>query len=128
MFDENSNFLLWQSTIQDYLVQQGLDIALENEKPSGMKDGDWSTIQRKAVSIIRLALAPQIKMTVLKETSSNVLWTKLESTYLSKSLTNRLCLKMDLYTLRMDESGNIYDHINNFNQLVCQLLNLGEKI
>ena len=128
LFDGKSNFTLWQSTIQDYLVQQGLDIALEDEKPSCMKDGDWSMIQRKAVSTIRLALAPQIKMTVLKETSPNVLWKKLESTYLSKSLTNRLCLKMDLYTLRMDEGRNIYDHINNFNQLVCQLLNLGEKI
>ena len=58
LFDGKSNFTLWQSTIQDYLVQQGLDIALEDEKPSCMKDGDWSTIQRKAVSTIRLALAP----------------------------------------------------------------------
>ena len=50
LFDGKSNFTLWQGTIQDYLVQQGLDIALEDEKPSYMKDGNWSTIQRKAVS------------------------------------------------------------------------------
>ena len=65
---------------------------------------------------------------MLNETSPKFLWNKLEIIYLSKSLTNRLCLKMHLYTSRMDEGGNIYDYINNFNKLVYQLLNLGEKI
>ena len=114
MFNEKDDFALWQSTIQDYLVQQGLDIALLEEKPSYMKDADWDTIQKRAVSTIRLALAPQIKVTVLKETSPKVLWAKLESAYACKSLANRLCLKMDLYQLRMDEGGNILDHINVF--------------
>ena len=79
-----------------------------------MKDGDWSTIQRKVINY-QVALAPQIKIIVWKETSPKALWKKLESTYLSKSLTNQLCLKMDLYVLRMDEGGNILDHINLIN-------------
>ena len=87
-----------------------------------MEDGDWSTIQRKDITMIRLALARQIKIIVLKEISPKDLWKKWESTYLTNSLTNQLCLKMDLYTLRMDDGGNILDHINNFNQL-----NLGEN-
>ena len=40
LFNGRSDFMLWQSTIQDYLVQQGLDITLEDEKPSDMKDED----------------------------------------------------------------------------------------
>ena len=43
---------------QDYLVQHALEIVLEDKKPNGMKDGDWSIIQRKVVSITKLALAP----------------------------------------------------------------------
>ena len=39
-----------------------------------------------------------------------------------------LCLKIELYTLRMEARGNLHDHINEFNQLVCQLLNIGEKL
>ena len=58
LFDGKNNVTLWQSKIQDYLVQHGLDIALEDEKSSNMKDGDWSILQRKVVSIIRLAFAP----------------------------------------------------------------------
>ncbi|XP_022722211.1 LRR receptor-like serine/threonine-protein kinase ERL1 [Durio zibethinus] len=44
---------------EDLLVQQGLDQALENSKPEGMSDANWNRIQKKAVSTIRLALAPE---------------------------------------------------------------------
>ena len=128
LFDGRTDFMLWQCTIQDYLVQQGLESALSEEKPSGMKDEEWNTIQKKAVSTIRLALAPQIKVTVLKETSPKSLWDTLESKFASKTLTNRLMMKMDLYSLKMEEGGNVIDHINKFNELVSRLLNAGETI
>jgi len=38
LFDGSTDFMLWQCTIQDYLVQQGLESALSEEKPSGIKD------------------------------------------------------------------------------------------
>ncbi|VFQ68704.1 unnamed protein product [Cuscuta campestris] len=100
-----ADFMLWQCTIQDYLVQQGLDLALQDEKPSDIKESEWSTIQKKAVSTIRLALSPQIKVTVLKETSPKKLWETLESKFASKTLTNRLMMRMDLYSLKMEEGG-----------------------
>lgn len=128
IFDGKANFTLWQSTIQDLLVSQGLDLALEDEKPTTVDATAWSRMQKKAVSTIRLALDPQIKYNVLNETTPKDLWKKLEDIYASKSLTNRLCLKMELYSLRMEERGNLHDHINTFNQLVCQLLNAGDKI
>jgi len=96
-------------------VSQGLDLALEDEKPPMVNVNAWGRMQKKAVSIIRLALAPKIKYNVLKETTPITLWTKLESIYASKSLTNRLCLKMELYSLKMEECGNLHDHINAFN-------------
>jgi gag-polypeptide of LTR copia-type len=128
LFDGRTDFMLWQCTIQDYLVQQGLELALEDEKPSGMKEPEWSTIQKKAVSTIRLALSPQIKVTVLKETSPKVLWETLESKFASKTLTNRLMMKMDLYSLKMEEGCSVIDHINKFNEQVSRLLNAGETI
>ncbi|VFQ59936.1 unnamed protein product [Cuscuta campestris] len=128
LFDGRADFMLWQCTIQDYLVQQGLDLALQDEKPSDMKESEWSTIQKKAVSTIRLALSPQIKVTVLKETSPKKLWETLESKFASKTLTNRLMMRMDLYSLKMEEGGSAIDHINKFNEQVSRLLNAGETI
>ena len=38
---------------------------------------------------------------------------KLEKVYRSKSLTNRLYLKKQLYELKIDEESDVRDHINN---------------
>ena len=115
---EKINFMIWQSTIQDLLVQQGLDQAIEDERLASINEIEWTKIQRKVVCMIWLALAPEIKHNVLKEITSKALWERLENIYVSKSLTHRLCLKMELYQLKMEMGGDLHDHINKFNQLV----------
>lgn len=57
LFDEKINLTTLSSTIQDLLVQQGLNQALEDEKPTSMSISDWNIIQRKVASSICLALA-----------------------------------------------------------------------
>ena len=128
LFDEKINFMIWQSTIQYLLVQQGLDQALEDERSTSINETEWTKIQRRAMSMIRLAFSPEIKHNVLKETTPKALWEKLENIYASKSLRNRLCLKMELYLLKMEMRGYLHDHINKFNQLVSQLLNANDEL
>ena len=72
LFDGKNNFSLWQSTVKDILVQQGLIKALNGKakKPDKMSEEDWEELEMKAVSTIRLSLAPQVKFSVLKETSA----------------------------------------------------------
>jgi len=109
-------------------VQQGLDQAFEDERPASMNETEWTKIHRRAMSTIWLALAPEIKHNVLKKTILKTLWEKLDNIYVSNSLTNRLCLKMELYQLKMEIGGDLHDHINKFNQLVSQLLNANDKL
>ena len=73
LFDKKVNFMIWQSTIADLLVQQGLDQALEDERATSINETEWTKIQRRVVSKIRLALAPEIKHNVLKETTPKAL-------------------------------------------------------
>ena len=40
IFDGKTEFTLWQCTIRDYLVQQGLDSVLQDENPNEIKDSD----------------------------------------------------------------------------------------
>ena len=65
--------MIWQSTIQDLLEQQGLDQTLEDERLTSINETEWTKIQRRVVSTIRLALAPEIKHNVLKETTPKAL-------------------------------------------------------
>eukprot|EP00253_Pinus_taeda_P002282 PITA_02282 len=55
------------------------------------------------------------------------LWSKLEKLYMTKSLTNRILLKRQLYGLRMKEGTSIADHLNVFNTLLVQLNSLDVK-
>ncbi|GKV10026.1 hypothetical protein SLEP1_g21451 [Rubroshorea leprosula] len=96
---------------------QRLDAALEETKLAKVKDSDWSSIQKKAASQIRLALASEGKYNILSETTPIGMWKKLEEIYASKSLTNQLCLKMELYQLKMAEGINIHNHLSNFNMM-----------
>ncbi|KAK2969245.1 hypothetical protein RJ640_003479 [Escallonia rubra] len=93
-----------------------------------MDQDDWQELQAKVVSMIRLNLAPKVKYQVLTETSPTTLWQKLEKIYMSKSLSNRLYLKKDLYQLRMDEGSDLGDHISEFNRLVSQLSSIDVKL
>ena len=52
--------------------------------------------------------------TTLREDPAE-LWAKLESRYKSKSLTNRLSLKKQLYELHMGEGKIFMDHLDEFN-------------
>ena len=38
------------------------------------------------------------------------LWNKLEGLYMTKSVTNKICLKRQLYNMRMKEGTKIVDH------------------
>jgi hypothetical protein len=44
-----------------------------------------------------------------------------------KSLTNKIYLKRQLYSLRMNEGTKVADHLNTFNTLIVQLTSMEVK-
>jgi hypothetical protein len=64
---------------------------------------------------------------IVEEETTTSLWTKLESFYMTKNLSNIIFLKRQLYSLWMKEGMEITDHLNVFNTLICQLTNMEVK-
>ena len=128
LFNGRNNFSLWQSTVKDLLIQRGLYATLEDKKPTDVENTKWEDMKLCAASTIRLALAPEIKYDVLEENNPKNLWEKLTKMYQSKSLANKLFLKKDLFGLKMEEDGDLRDHLNRFNGLINQLNSLDEKL
>ena len=58
-----------------------------------MSEDEWEEIEMKVVSTICLSFYPEVNYSVLNETAPHELWKKV---YISKSLTNQLCLKKEL--------------------------------
>lgn len=125
-FDGSGHFGMWQGEVLDALFQQGLDIAIEEEKPDGADEAEWKNINRLACGTIRSCLSREQKYAFMKETSASKLWKALENKFMKKSGQNRLYLKKKLFRFDYLPGTTINDHITAFNGLVADLLNLDE--
>ena len=124
IFDGTGHFGIWQSEVLDALFQQGLDIAIEEEKPDNVDEKEWKTINRLACGTIRSCLSREQKYAFSKETSANKLWKALEENFLKKSSQNKLYMKKRLFRFTYVPGTTMNDHITSFNQLVADLVNL----
>ena len=79
----------------DLFIQQGLQIALDDKRkrPLTMTDDEWEELDAKALSTICLCLTDDVLFNIVEEKSTTSLWSKLESLYMTKSLTNIIYLK-----------------------------------
>ena len=58
-----------------------------------MNNIDWKDLKAKIVATIRLCLDDDVIYHIMDEESVTTIWLKLESQYMSKSLTKKLFLK-----------------------------------
>ena len=97
-FNGMNNFEIWNVKMHDLFVQQGVAKTLlgKSKKPYTMTDDEWSDIDNRPLSDIRLCLANDVLFNIVSEKTAVGLWTKLEKLYMTKSLTNRIILKIQL--------------------------------
>ena len=92
-----------------------------------MNDIDCQDLEAKTLTTIRLCLANDVMYHVMDEESLTAIWLKLESQYMSKSLTKKLFLKQKLYGLKMTDDLDLSQHINVFNQIISDLKRVDVK-
>ena len=97
-FNGKNNFEIWKVKMHDLLVQQGaVKVLLGKEKqPVSITDDDWDEMDGRALSVIRLCLVEDVLFNIFTENTRVGLWSKLESLYMTKSLTNKIFLKRKL--------------------------------
>ncbi|KAL4291216.1 hypothetical protein GQ457_14G001800 [Hibiscus cannabinus] len=126
LFVGSDYFGMCQGDVLDALFQQGLDIAIEEEKPADMIENDWRTINRMACTTIRSCLSKEQKYGYKNETSTSKLWKALEEKFLKKSTQNRLYMKKRLFRFDYQPGTSMNEHIIAFNELVADLLGMDE--
>lgn len=87
-FTGRNSFSLWQIKTRALLNQQGLWAPLKT-KITGPVTAEMAILEEKAHSTILLALADDIITEIAEEETAFGLWSKLESLYMTKSLTNK---------------------------------------
>ena len=125
-----NDFGLWRLKMKALLVQQGCLEALKGESAmnEALTAAEKKAMIEKAHSAILLSLGDKVLRQVSKETTAVVLWVKLESLYMTKSLVNRLYLKQALYSFKMIEDKVLAEQLDMFNKLILDLENIDVKI
>ncbi|GMI70741.1 hypothetical protein HRI_000743400 [Hibiscus trionum] len=127
-FNGEGNFGLWQTRVKDLLAQQRILKAVRSTKPVSMEDDDWEELQQRVTGTIWLCLADKIMYHVMNLASLGEICSKLESQFMSKSLTNKLYQKQKLCGLKKQEGQDLTQHVNIFNQIITDLTQLDVKI
>ena len=71
---DGTDFGFWRMQIEDYLYGKKLHLSLLGEKPTTMKDEEWTLFDRQVLEVIRLTLSRSIAHNVVKEkTTSNLM-------------------------------------------------------
>jgi hypothetical protein len=83
-----------------------------------------SEMNDNAVNAIIFCLGDKVLREVARGTIVVSIWTKLESLYMTKSLSHRQILKQQLYFFRMVETKSITDQLTEFNKIIDDLVNI----
>nr|GEZ56310.1 retrovirus-related Pol polyprotein from transposon TNT 1-94 [Tanacetum cinerariifolium] len=92
--------------------------------PVNMEAQAKDELNKKARSAVILCLGNKVLREVTRETTATRVWSKLETFYMTKSLSNRLYLKKKLYTFYISARRKISEHIDEFNKIVLDLKNI----
>ena len=79
---------------------------------------------KRAYNTLILSLGDKVLREVSKLKSVAEIWLRLESLYMTKTLSSRLFLKAKLFTFKMQEGQNLHSHIDEFNKLCLDLENI----
>jgi len=63
---------------------------------------------------MQLCLADEVMYNVIDEETVTGMWSRLEILYMTKSRSNKLYLKKQLYGLHMNEGTAVLEHLNFF--------------
>lgn len=127
-FTGRNSFSLWQIKMRALLKQQGLWGPLKTKTGTDDVTAEMATQEEKAHSTIMLCLADDVITEVSDEETAAGLWLKLESLYMTKSLTNKLLLKQRLFGLRMQDGKQLREHLDQLNNILLDLRNIDVKI
>ena len=129
-FNGNNDFGLWRLKMKAVMMQQGLWDVLKGGKEEAEEKTDIkkSNLHDKAYGTLILNLSDRVLREVSKLETAAKVWAKLESIYMTKSLTNRLHLKQKLFTFKFSDSRSIGEQLEEFAKCIDDLENIDEVI
>lgn len=125
----NFNWSTWRFRMELILMKEDLWSAVKDPKPEA-KDvtAAWTRKDEKARWQIGLALDDDQLGHIMECKTANEMWETLKGYHERGSLSNKIHILRRLCSMRLDEGGNMSDHLLQASELVHRLTRLGEGL
>lgn len=126
-FDGHTDYFLQEQKVKNVIKAMSLQKFFK-PKPLNVNDEDQIDIQDQDVIIVTLYLNPNVLKQVEKLETVTAMFQGLQTKYHMKELSNRLFTLLTLMSFKMIEVTKIQQHIDAFNDLLVDLLNVDEYL
>ncbi|TXG64459.1 hypothetical protein EZV62_011453 [Acer yangbiense] len=126
-FDGSGDFGIWRRKVKALLSQQKILKAIEGPEklPVSLTEEQKNDMLDMALGTNILSLSDNVLREINDEKTACDVWKKLESLYLTKSLTNKIYLKERLFGFKMDASKGLGENLDDFKKMTIELANAG---
>lgn len=126
-FDGKGDLSLWRKKLKALLVQQKVSKVIEKKIPDTVSDEKKQEMEETVFSTMILYLSDTVLQQVNDIETTVELWEKLESLYLSKSLSSKILLKERFFSFRMNPAKNLEENLDEFTKICLDLANTVRK-
>lgn len=129
-FDGKEGFNIWRKKMHVVLVYQKYARAFGREGvlPETMSTTDKVEVMEIAYSLLILHISNNVLGQIDEKNITAKVSLKLEFLYMTKSLTNKIYLKEQLFGFNMDPAKSLDDNLNEFKKITVSLANIEVKI
>lgn len=129
---KGENYPTWKIQVRMALMKENLwSIVSGTESAPTTTDADrtkFNARKDKALAIIVLSVDPSLLYLLGDPDDPIAVWKKLADQFQKKSWANKLKLRRKLYSLRLNDSGSVQEHIKEMSEIFESLSVIGDPI
>jgi hypothetical protein len=130
----SENYRSWKIMMLDILTDTGLDDHVDPDLSGPAADADakekakWKKDDRRALTIIRLRVSPNVIHSIEGETTARSAWDMLSHLFELKGHMGLILARRKFYGTRAPNEAPLQDHIQQMRQFQGELRALGQKV
>ena len=124
---KGDNYQVWKYKLELLLIKESVWENINKAAPAVPSD-KWKKDDDKARATIGLAVEDNQLIYIRNARTASEAWTSLQKHHEKSTLTNKIFLLKGICSLRLEEHGNMQEHVNKMLNLVDKLSALGETL
>lgn len=122
----NENYFVWKYRMELLLIKEGAWSVVNEAKPEiATQSAEWEKRDNTARALIGLSVEDDQLIHVRTKTTAKEVWEDLKEYHERSTLSNQAHLMRKICSTKLDENGNMNEHLNNLSSLFQKLVDLG---